>query len=192
MSQRRPSRIANLWRRFARANRGVTAVEFALVSVPLLMLILGTLELGVVILVMTSLQTATEMASRRIRTGEFQTSGNHAIGDFQTLVCSRMNWLQTRCNSNLTVEVRVFNDFQTLAANQPLPGSSFRTGRPATTFAPGQPCDIVLVRAYLPWPVYAPLLTMLDNTGAGTRLVSFATAFRNEPYDPNAPGATRC
>lgn len=177
-------------RGFARAEQGVTAVEFALVSVPLLMLILGIVELAMVILVTTSLETATETASRTIRTGEFQTSAANSRADFRNLVCNGMSWLQNQCAANLTTDVRVFNDFQTLAANQPMSGQNFNPA--AACFAPGQPTDIVLVRVYFTWPLVAPLLTFMDNTGNGRRLISFATAFRNEPYNTNPPGGAAC
>jgi len=179
-------------RRFARAEQGVTAVEFALVSVPLLMLILGTVELAMIILVTTSLETATETASRQIRTGEFQSSAATSRADFKALVCNGMSWLASRCNANLTVSVQVFNDFQTLAANPPLAPANFQAPNPPTCFAPGQPSDIVLVRTYFTWPLVAPLFSFMDNVGNGDRLVTFATAFRNEPYNNNPPGGAAC
>jgi Flp pilus assembly protein TadG len=177
-------------RRFARAEQGATAVEFALVSVPLIALVLGTLELAMVILVVTSLESANESAARMIRTGEFQTGAANTRTDFKTLVCSRMGWLSSQCNGNLTVDVRVFNDFQTLAGNQPMNGQNFNAA--SACFATGQPGDIVLVRSYFTWPLFAPLITLMDNTGNGARLISSATAFRNEPYNENPPGGAAC
>lgn len=186
----RPSHPDRLTRRFIRSDRGATAVEFALVSVPLIALVLGILELALVTLVVTTLEAATESAGRMIRTGEFQTSANNSRTDFKGLVCARMNWLAGQCNASLTVDVRVFNDFQSLAASQAMNGRNFN---PATAcFAAGQPGDIVLVRTYFPWPLFAPALTLLDNTGGGARLISAATAFRNEPYDQTPPGGARC
>jgi len=170
----------------------VTAVEFALVSLPLFALIMGTVELAMVILVTTSLDTATETASRMIRTGEFQSSAQNTRADFKALVCGRMSWLSAQCGANLIVEVQVFNDFQTLAANQPVAAANFRNGTPATCFSTGQPGDIVLARAYYSWPLVAPLLTFMDNVGNGRRLITFATAFRNEPYNNNPPGGAAC
>ena len=190
-----PSRLKRFVTCFIGARRGATAVEFALVAAPLLGLILGTVELALVIMVTTSLETATETASRMVRTGEFQSSAANTRADFRNLVCNGMSWLQNQCNANLTVHVQVFNDFQTLAANQPLPGNSFLpppNPPPPTCFAPGQPSDIVLVRVYFTWPLVAPLLTFMDNTGNGRRLISFATAFRNEPFNNNPPGGAAC
>jgi Flp pilus assembly protein TadG len=182
-----PGRLA---RRFIRSERGATAVEFAIVSVPLIALVLGIMELALVTLVVTTLEGATESAGRMIRTGEFQTSAANSRTDFKSLVCQRMSWLTSQCNTSLTVDVRVFNDFQSLAGNQPMTGQNFNPAN--ACFATGQPGDIVLVRTYFPWPLFAPLLTLMDNTGSGNRLISTATAFRNEPYNENAPGGAAC
>src|SRR4249920_1192115 len=84
------SRLARFVARFVGAERGATAIEFALISLPLIALIMGTLELALVLLVVTTLETATESASRLIRTGEFQTSAATTRADFKGLVCQRM------------------------------------------------------------------------------------------------------
>jgi hypothetical protein len=49
------------------------------------------------------------------------------------------------------------------------------------------------VRAYFTWPLFAPLLNqVLDNMGNGKRLLSSATAFRNEPYNDTLPTGAAC
>src|ERR1700757_628082 len=85
------SRLRPFARRFLRAERGATAVEFALVSLPMLVMVFGLLELALVFLVGLTLDNATQIASRQIRTGEFQTSGGTSKANFKTLVCSNMS-----------------------------------------------------------------------------------------------------
>lgn len=178
-------------RRFARADDGVTAVEFALVSLPLLLLTFGVLELALVFLVSAQLDIAMQLSSRQIRTGQFQTSGGGAP-DFKTLVCSNMGWLQSQCAANLWLDVRTFASFSGLASAPPL-----TPAKAATTsfcFSPGQPTDIVLVRGYYQWALVTPYLNnALANLGATQRLITSTTAFRNEPYNDNAAqGASAC
>ena len=185
------SRLARFIGRFRRAERGATAVEFALISLPLIALIMGTLELALVLIVVTTLETATESAARMIRTGEFQTSAANTRADFKGLVCQRMSWLSAQCPSDLTVTVQVFNDFGTLAATPPMTGANFVPN--GGCFSTGQPADIVLVRAYFTWPLFTPLLNAaMDNMGNGKRLLSSATAFRNEPYSETPAGGAAC
>jgi Flp pilus assembly protein TadG len=181
-------------RRFARAERGVTAVEFGLICVPLLLMTFGLLELAIVFMVGASLDTATETASRTIRTGEFQTSAASTQADFKNLVCARMTWLASQCAANLWIDVQTFATFNQLASAQPLNAATFKP--PAgLCFSDGQPTDIVLVRAYFEWNLFTPLLNnALENMGGGSgkRLISAATAFRNEPYNTNPPVGKKC
>jgi Flp pilus assembly protein TadG len=172
----------------------VTAVEFGLVSVPIMLMTFGLLELAMVFLVGATLDTATEIASRKIRTGEFQTSAGNTPQDFKNLVCGQMSWLSGQCAANLWVDVRTFSTFNGLATAPPVNTATFHP--PAgLCFSVGQPTDIVLVRAYYEWSLFTPLLNnALENMGGGSgkRLISSTTAFRNEPYNVNPPIGTAC
>jgi Flp pilus assembly protein TadG len=190
----RPSqRLTAALVRFLRARRGAMAVEFALVVLPFLVMLFAVLELGLVFMVSTSLENATEAAGRRIRTGEFQTSGSTSKADFKTVVCNNMTWLASSCTTNLYVDVRTFADFTTLSNAPALAGAGFNPN--ATCWSPGEPTDIVLVRTYYEWTLITPLLNAaLENKGAGSgkRLISAMTTFRNEPYNANAPKGASC
>jgi Flp pilus assembly protein TadG len=181
--------------RFARAERGVTAVEFGLVALPLFVLTFGALELALVFLVSTTLDAATENASRQIRTGNFQISAANTRADFKTLVCSGMTWLSDQCAGGLTVDVQTFTSFATLAAIPPMNPSTFIPGTTPTCFKTGNPTDIVLVRTYFVWNLFTPLLNnALENMGGGSgkRLISSTTAFKNEPYNSSPPIGASC
>jgi Flp pilus assembly protein TadG len=172
-------------RRFLRARRGATAVEFAFVALPFISLLFATLELGMVFLVQTTLDNATDEAGRQIRTGVLQTAGGTAA-TFKTAVCNEMTWMGSACATNLSVDVRTFTSF----AGQAPP--TFVTGgvyNPATmTFTPGTACNIVLVRTYYPWTIFTPLLNAgLVNVSTNKRLIQSAASFRNEPF-----GGTSC
>jgi Flp pilus assembly protein TadG len=190
---------SRLLARFARAERGATAVEFGLVAVPVLVMMFGLLELALVFLVTTTLDTATQAAARQIRTGNFQISASNTRADFKTLVCNGMTWLSSKCTNDLWLDVRTFSDFNSLATVTPIDPTTFRPADPLhptpTCFSAGQPTDIVLVRAYFEWDLFTPLLNnALENMGPGTgkRLISSTTAFRNEPYNTNLPVGASC
>lgn len=192
MSRPRLSPIAAL-RRFARAQRGATAVEFAIIALPFLTLLFGIIELGMVFLVSTTLQNATDNSARQIRTGQFQTSGSNTKADFKNLVCSNMTWLASTCAANLIVDVQTFDDFTSLAAKGQINAATFDPNN--LCWSSGQPGDIVLVRAYYQWQVFTPLLNAaLVNMGAGSnkRLIGAATSFRNEPWSSQAPVHAKC
>jgi Flp pilus assembly protein TadG len=192
MSRARLSPIAAL-RRFARAQRGATAVEFAIIALPFLMLLFGIIELGMVFLVSTTLQNATDNAARQIRTGQFQTTGANTKDAFKTLVCGSMTWLSSACPGKLTVDVQTFDNFTALTAKGQIDATTFNPNN--LCWSSGQPGDIVLVRTYYQWDITTPLLNAsLVNMGTGSqkRLIGAATSFRNEPWSTQTPVGAKC
>ncbi len=176
--ERARRRLARLAGRFARAERGATAVEFALVAIPFLLLVFAVIELGLVFLVSLTLENAVIDVGRTIRTGEVQTGGGTA-STFKTAVCNKMSWIgATRCNGALQIDVRTYSDYTTsnsTATNATVPTSM--------NWNPGVAGSIVLVRAYYTWPLITPLLQTGLQSANGKRIIYAATAFTNEPYD---------
>jgi Flp pilus assembly protein TadG len=191
MAVRRPRRFA-LFARFLRASRGATAVEFAFVALPFLVLLFGIIELGGVFLASTTLELATDKAARQIRTGEFTNGGGSTKDDFKTLVCQQMSWLQSSCPNNLFIDVRTFDNFQDLAATNDIGGANFDDS--TTCWATGAPTDIVLVRTFYRWDLFTPMLDRaLENVpGTNTRLISTVSTFRNEPYSDTPAAGAQC
>lgn len=186
-------RIAEL-RRFARAREGATAVEFAIVAIPMLMLIFGIIELGLVLLVSTTLDTAMDFATRDIRTGVFQTTTTGENEVFRKKICDNMTWLAGACiGSGMRVEAETFDEFAD-ANNAPIadPGT-YDEDDPPRCWAVGNAGSIVLVRVYYPWKVFTPLLgNVLANGADGRRVFTTATVFRNEPYTPDDTAPADC
>ncbi len=171
-------RLARSAGRFARADEGATAVEFALVAIPFLMLLFAIIELGLVFLVSITLESAVIDAGRTIRTGQVQTAGADA-GAFKTAVCNRMSWLGSKCSTALQIDVNTFSDYATGT------NSAINTTVPTTmAWNPGVSGSIVLVRAYYTWPLITPMLNTGLQSSNGKRIIYAATSFTNEPYDP--------
>ena len=169
-------------RLFARARRGAVTVEFAFVSIPFLLLIFATIELGLVFLVSITLENAVIDVGRSIRTGEVQTAGRTAAA-FKTAVCTEMSWLGSACSTALSLDVRTFSGFSAS-------GVVLNAAKPNTPcWDPGGPGSIVLIRAYYNWPLVTPLLQTGLQTSNGKRMLTAATAFSNEPYS-DTPAAT--
>lgn len=172
-------RLARLAGGFSRAEHGATAVEFALVFMPFLMLIFAMIELGLVFLVSLLLENAIIDTGRTIRTGEVQTSGGTAAS-FKTAVCAKIGVIGSlSCSTALQLDVRTYTDYSTSNTS----AGATSTVPTSMQFSPGTAGSIVLVRAYYTWPLVTPLLqTGLQNSG-GRRIIYAATAFTNEPYD---------
>jgi len=186
------SRSTSPVRRFLRARQGATAVEFALILMPFLLLLMAIIELSLIFVVTVGLDGATTAAARQIRTGSFQLSGASTKTDFRNLVCSKLPVLPSGCDANVFVDVRTFNTFADLSANFAQSGATFVDS--ATCFSPGKARDIVLVRVYYQWPLVTPgvMMAFADNPATGQRMLSSASVFRNEPYNDDPPVGAKC
>lgn len=181
---------------FRRAQDGVAALEFALIALPFFALLFAILEVALLFMVSTTLENSMGTSARTIRTGELQT-GNAArpqpktnaelAGEFKSQICGNLGWLQAQCGNALFVDVRTYTQFsQTGSATDPVRVSGGRSqfDPTQTTFVPGGPRDIVLVRAFYRWPIVSPLLTpAMVEMGDNEHVVTAVSVFRNEPYE---------
>ena len=166
---------------FGRDAKGATAVEFAMVALPLLMLLFSVLELAMIFLISTTLENATYNAARQIRTGSFQGGGSPTAASFKTAVCSSLSWLGSSCSSNVEVDVRTYASFTNPNIPDPVSNGTFNTG--ALSFTPGNAGDIVLVRAFYKWTLLTPFLNGgLQRLNGGVSLITASSLFKNEPY----------
>ncbi|HEY0051799.1 MAG TPA: TadE/TadG family type IV pilus assembly protein [Caulobacteraceae bacterium] len=169
------------------ARDGATAVEFAMVALPFMTMMFAIIELGLVFVLSSTLETAVMDAGRQIRTGQLQTgaASGRTVDAFKTTVCSRMSVFATDCTNRLTLDVRVIPQFTN--PNPPSPfvtsGSTTTFNPSAMTFVPGNARDIVLVRAWYKHPLFTPLMNDgLSRLKDGSAYLSSTTTFRNEPY----------
>jgi hypothetical protein len=108
-------------------------------------------------------------------TGQAQ-SQSLTQAQFKTKVCERIYGLFD-CTNGLYVDVQTFTSFGSVTMTLPAVDAD---GKFVTQYQTGGPGDIVLVRLFYQWPVYASLLDRLSNNGK--RLLVSSAAFRNEPY----------
>ncbi|WP_300528720.1 TadE/TadG family type IV pilus assembly protein [Maricaulis sp.] len=167
-------------RRFRRAEKGATAVEFAMIAAPFFFLLFAMIEIAAVFFTGTVLENAVLESARQIRTGQAQTAGMSVQG-FRTEVCQRVEVIAD-CD-RLSFDVRVFEDFDGIDQSSPIreDGTLDTSG---FGWDPGNAGDIVLVRVFYRWRLITPNMgRALSNMNDNQRLISAATVFRNEPYD---------
>jgi len=168
---------------FWRDASGASALEFAILALPLILLLLAVFEVGVVYFANFSLENAVSQGARLIRTGQVQSQGFSA-SQFKTEVCKHISPPIT-CGG-LKLDVRHFSNFGGAGSDltNPLDGN----GNLKTNFSydPGVGGDVVVVRAFYEWDLTAKLPKQigLSNMSNGDRLLIATTAFRNEPFQP--------
>ena len=167
---------------------GASALEFALVAGPFLVLLFGILAVGLVYVVNMSLEKAVDQGARLIRTGEAQSQGFDAA-KFKSEVCKYL--IAPLSCSGLKLDVRSFSSFGGSNLTNPLDSSgNLKSG---FSYAPGVGGDIVIVRAFYEWDLLSKLPIMpiwknlsvdtrLSNMPDGNRLLIATVAFRNEPF----------
>jgi len=146
-------------------------------SLPFLTFLFLIMETAIVFFAQQVLETAVSDSARLIMTGQAQTA-KFTQDSFKTAVCARVKALFD-CTGSMYVDVRTYTSFSGITSTVPLDAN----GKPVTTYQPGQPSDIVVVRLMYQWPITAPLVRMyLADASASTRLLVATAAFRNEPY----------
>jgi Flp pilus assembly protein TadG len=184
------------------ADKGQAALEFALIAPVFFLLLMGTVEAGVIFFAQSSLQNAVNGAARLIRTGQtacYSLDGNNncatmTADQFRTYVCGEVSTLLKDCskdasgNSNLQFDVTDYPaGFTGVTNSSPL--TAQRTLPNLTTFNTGSPCDVVVVRVFYTWTVFTPMLSFfLSNMSGTNHLLATAAAFRNEPYATTTGG----
>jgi pilus assembly protein Flp/PilA len=181
--------------RFRRAQDGATAVEFAFISVPFMMLLAAILETALMFWTSQVLEEAVSQTSRRLLTGEALTryagTGSANTVKFREDVCANSPGL-VDC-SKLVIDVRTYSSFA--GAKTGVDGSNpISAGGLNTTgfgYNQPQPQQIVVVRAVLEYPLYFTRWSAtLANIGDGRLGIVASTTFRAEPFNaPAAPAA---
>jgi Flp pilus assembly protein TadG len=172
-----------IFRRFGRARRGSTAVEFSIVIMPFFLLTFGMAEVAMLGFAQTSLDFAVSEVARQIRTGQAQTSGV-TESQIKTQLCNQLNnFIVLTCNGNLYLDVDRFSSFVDAnnGANSPIQNNSFSAA--GMGYTPGAASDIVVVRAYYRWKIVTPMFApIFENISGGERILVSTMMFRNEPF----------
>jgi Flp pilus assembly protein TadG len=166
-------------RQFARDHSGASALEFAMVATPLILLLLAIFQIGMLYFATFTLENATAQGARLIRTGQAQ-SQNFDAGAFKNEVCKNLNAMVS-C-AKLKLDVRRFSNFGGAQLTDPLDGNG--NLKNDFTYDPGQGGDVVVVRAFYPWelPALLPKAISMGNMQGDSRLLMATAAFRNEPF----------
>ena len=175
----RTQRRWRLLRRFRRNSDGGSIIEFGLVAGPFFALMIAIFETTLIFFTQSALETGIANAGRAIRTGQVQADGV-TEAQFKAMVCDSLaGYLD--CNNKVTVDVRSFSDFSSIALPDALGDDGEVSG--ATEFTPGDASEVVVVRAFYVWDMLTPdYFTGMANMSGARRLLGAATAFRNEPF----------
>lgn len=174
----RPRSFFRAVRRLRRDETGSTAIEFAIVAMPFLILLLVIIELGLAFFAGQLLDNAVTDSARLIRTGQAQQAKLDQAA-FKQEVLSRLPSFFSA--DRLSVDVKSFSNFASVSVPPVIDEDSNLIDNFA--FQPGNASQIVVVRAFYRWPLAGSYLGVdFADLADGSRLLGSIAAFRNEPF----------
>lgn len=181
-------RLGSVPRRLLHDDGGATAIEFALVALPLLLFILGLLGMGLYYLASTSLEYGVEVAARKIRTGEAE-KGAMTVGQFRNLVCQNAGAAIDCGNMSVIVQHEdtwgELKPQSCLDEDNNMSASTGGTGEQVSKYS-GSAGQVVLVTLCYRWDLaenFEFLKLGSGSDGSGPAIIQAATAFKSEPYN---------
>ena len=174
--------LARSGRSFLRDERGVTMIEFGILSLPFFTIVTAILQTGILFLAMQVLDSSVEDASRMIRTGRAQ-QASYNLANFRTYMCG-YTFNLFDC-SQIKIEVKkiaTFTSATTAPAVQTCDTATC-TWSVVEAYTPGVGRDVIQVSAYYRFPLIVVLPWFnLKNQPDNYRLISGIRVFRNEPF----------
>ncbi|WP_297299312.1 TadE/TadG family type IV pilus assembly protein [uncultured Methylovirgula sp.] len=169
---------------FARDNRASTAVEFAMIALPLLALILGALQAAIVLMAQQELEHAADEAGRLVMTGQVSSTsgatGYMTQAQFTNKVCSYLVAL-FNC-SKLMINMQTASSFSATNTSAPSYTTLQQNQWSYVTGSHGQAPDVVILQVMYEWPIFSNLFGFnLASLPNGTRLLMATSVFKNEP-----------
>lgn len=174
--------------RFRATREGSAAVEFAMILMPLFMILGAVFEAGLLTLAQQTLDAGVDRAGRAVFTGAFQekADGSDPTTRFRTVLCNGPALFD--CTA-VKLEVTTAKTFSAAAPSDPYDASAKAL---ASGFGARFQCpagnDVVTVRAAVTVPRFFTLLDLSPRkVGSGSQLIVATAVFRAEPY-----AAERC
>ena len=191
LANRARARALLMTRRFRGDESGATAVEFAIIAMPFMLLLVGLMSVCLYFFTYFTMENAVWNAARAIRTGQMQQGQGAYAGAvtnedrknaFKAAMCSKApSFLD--CANRAVVMVQSSSTFggivePTCASNGTLVNQS------SAGFTPGNASSVVLVTVCYPWKFGGSLpLFKVGNLSDGSLLMQASAAFRTEPYN---------
>jgi Flp pilus assembly protein TadG len=172
-------------RLFRLARQGASALEFAFVSIPLVMLLIGTMSFAYAYYLQFVLDYSLQQAVRQVQIGNV--SGSTTVAAFTSSVMCPI-FVQFASCTGLNVSVQVVQDYWNSYS------TVTGTTQP-TAFCIGQPGALMFARATYQAPVWAKFMVSVISpspSSTGQNIVSTA-AFANEnPAGTRSTAAAGC
>jgi Flp pilus assembly protein TadG len=180
-----------LTRRLRSDESGFSAVEFAIVALPFLLLLVGLVSISLYFFTNFTMESAVLNAARAIRTGQLQqgkgaysglTTNEDKRAAFKAIMCSKAPTFLD-CANRAVVLVQSSSSFGGITEPNCAKDGSMVNQTPAN-FDPGSANSVVLVTVCYAWKFGGQLpIFKISNLSDGSMLMQASAAFRTEPFN---------
>jgi Flp pilus assembly protein TadG len=184
------AKAAALVRRGRSDESGATAIEFAIVATPFILLLFGIMWVSMFYFANFTLENAAWAAARAIRTGQVQQSlgsfaGATTLQDrkqaFKAALCAKAPTFFD-CSAKAVVIVQSNANFGGIVEPK-CANNGIMIDQSAAGFDTGGSSAVVLVTVCYPWDLASKLpFFTFGNLNDGSYLMQASVAFRTEPY----------
>jgi len=166
-----------------RSRQGNAAVEMAMIAPIFILLLLITVELGIMLYTQSVLDGAARTAARQIRTGQIQSSGT-PLSTFTTTFCNNVS-IAVNCGA-VAIDVESFTSFSSMSLT---PVQVNKSGQVTnSSFTPGGPGSAVAVRVFYTYNFIVPWVSLILNPSGNGVVLQSTVVFENEPYPTGVAG----
>jgi Flp pilus assembly protein TadG len=177
-------------RKWHKDEAGLTAVEFAMVSLPFVMLLFGTIAVCLYFFTVFTMENAVWQAARTIRTGQYQqglgiyaglTTDEDRKKAFKAALCAKAP-PYIECDKAVVMVQSNSGGFGSIS--QPICSSAgTMVDQAKADFNPGGASSVVLVTVCYPWSFGGKLPFLASsNLSDGSLLIQASVTFRTEPF----------
>ncbi|KIC13819.1 TadE/TadG family type IV pilus assembly protein [Leisingera sp. ANG-Vp] len=174
-------RYTSILRRFRAQEDGTSTVEFAILVPAFIMILMSTVELGLINLRHSQLERALDQTVRNIR---LTTGADQQHDDIRDEVCDRSGFIQ-ECNTSLRLEMVQVDPFNwTPIDADPDCVNRIEDVQPVRNFVSGQSNELMLIRACMKFKPIFPtwgLGDSLSKDADGRISLVASSAFVQEP-----------
>lgn len=160
--------------------RGSTAIEFALVAIPFVMIVTAIIEISVMFAAHSIMLGATQDAVRAVRTGQLQAISDPDEADnfFREQLCKHIPIKLVDCNA-IQFRVQVLESFSVADTGIEIDEDGNIDG--STDY--GEEEDVMMVTVLYYHPMLSPMMAaFFADSPNNTRLLTGSFVFQTEPY----------
>ncbi len=168
-------------KRFAKDQRGSTAVEFVLLIFPFTVMMFAVIETGLSFGSQQVMSNVADDVARSFRVGEIRPE-TASFEDVRSVVCNEMSFLVSDGCPGLEIDLKTYTDFSLIPLDIPRT-SDGDLDTSGFGWDPGGSGSVNQIRVFYRWPVYLDFMRKyLSETPDGNTLLYSTLTWKNEPY----------